>query len=119
MRVLGSAPSRFVLHSNTVKDKVDTDHTIPGASPLAPIHLIPVRERYYAEVIHSRQHLRGTGISRDRVSLATVMERLHLTEGQQRACQSVLAGQGDKKVALMMTILFCWVNNAKPAVSKR
>ena len=109
---------RLLLY-NTVKDMVDTYHTIPGASPMAPIHLIPVRERYYAEVIHTRQHLRDSGISRDGASLATVMERLHLPEGQQRAFQSVLTGQGDKKVALMMTIIFCWVNNAKPAVSKR
>ena len=109
---------RLLLY-NTVKDMVAAYNTVPGAPPMAPILSIPVRERHYEEVIHRSQLLRGTGISRDGASLATVMERLDLTVGQQRACQSVLADQGDKKVALMMTIIFCWVNNAKPAVSKR
>ena len=83
------------------------------------IKSVKVKERRRREVIITTKPLnpRHSGIDKEGVSIHRVIERLGLTQGQTSACEALLRS-GAREIVLMM-IVFCWANSAKPAISKQ
>ena len=80
---------------------------------------VKVKERRKRDIINPTKPLdpRYSGIDKEGVSIHRVIEKLGLTEGQKTACEYLLRS-GAREIVLMM-IVFCWANNARPAISKQ
>ena len=104
-----SASIRDLVY-HTARDMVHTSHSIKS---------IKVKERRKRVVIITTKPLNPghSGIDREGVSMHRVIERLGLTEGQKTACEYLLRS-GAREIVLMM-IVFCWANNARPAISEQ
>ena len=104
-----SASIRDLIY-HTVRDMVHSSHSLKS---------VKVKERRKRNVIITTKPLnpRHSGIDREGVSIHRVIERLSLTEGQTTACESLLRS-GAREIVLMM-VVFCWANNARPAISKQ